>query len=66
MTLPYQAPPSFYPTLAVLSGYSLTAEAQEESVEGAPPDPNLQKIVVTVSRDGEEILVLESFRANAP
>ena len=66
MTLPYQAPPSSYPTLAVMPGYNLTAEAQEESVEGAPPDPNLQKIVVTVTRDGEEILVLESFRANAP
>ena len=66
MTLPYQAPPSFYPTLAVLPGYSVVAEAQEESIEGAPPDPNLQKIVVTVSRDGEEVLVLESFRTNAP
>ncbi len=57
-TLPYISPPTTYPTVSVPAGYGITAVA-EEYVSG---DANLQKIVVTVNRDGATVLVMETLR----
>ncbi len=58
-SLPYQEPPSSYPTISVPQGYVVTCEA-EEYVLG---DPNLEKVVVTVTFSGREELVLETLRS---
>lgn len=57
-SLPYQEPPSTYPSVDAPPGFSVTAEA-EEYVVG---DLTIEKVVVTVSRDGQGILALESLR----
>jgi Tfp pilus assembly protein PilV len=57
-SLPYQDPPSTYPSLATPPGYSVLAEA-EEYVVG---DPAIEKVVVTVSHDSQQVLVLETLR----
>ena len=58
-SLPYQSPPHTYPSVSAPPGYMVTAAA-EEFVMG---DPNIEKLNVTVSRDGGNILVLETLRA---
>jgi hypothetical protein len=55
---PYQAPPAAYPTVSAPDGYTVSAVA-EEYVLG---DPNVEKVVVTVNRDGQSVLVLETLR----
>lgn len=57
-SLPYQEPPSFYPTVPVPEGYAVTAEAQEYEAG----DPNIQKVVVVVTFWGAEAMTLETFR----
>lgn len=57
-TLPYQAPPSTYPAIATPAGYSVTAQA----VELLPGVQDIAKLVVTVDRDGAQVLVLETLR----
>ena len=57
-SLPYQDPPTTYPTIATPERYSVTAEG-EEYVVG---DPNIQQVVVTVYHDATELLVLEALR----
>ena len=58
-SLPYQEPPSSYPTVTVHQGYAVTCEAQEFT--GGVP--NTEKVVVTVSFGGTRQLVLETLRA---
>lgn len=60
MDQPYQVAPSSYPVIATPDGYSVTAVA-EEDVAG---QPNVQRVIVTVSFNGEEVLVLETIRVN--
>ena len=61
-SLDYQTTISQYSSTTVPSGYHVTNVQQvEEIIEG---DSNLQKITVTVSLDGEELLVLETYRTN--
>jgi hypothetical protein len=55
---PYISPPTTFTTVAVPDGYGITAVA-EEYVQG---DGNIQKIVVTVSRDGASVLTVETLR----
>ena len=56
---PYQSPPTTFPALAGLDpGYGSTAVA-EVYVVG---DTRIEKIIVTVTRDAGEILVLETLR----
>ncbi len=59
---PYQAPGSTpYPTISPPAGYSIgiiTADAV------TPVDPDIEKVTVTVSRDGQDILVLTGIRFN--
>ncbi len=59
-SLPYQVAPTTYPTLPAPANYSLTAEAFP--VAGA--DNQVQRVVVTVSRGGESVLVLEGLKMN--
>lgn len=56
---PYQEPPSSYPTITVPEGYGVTCTA-EEYVLG---DPDVEKVVVTVTFNGREVLVLETLRS---
>ncbi len=58
-SIPYQDPPSFYPTVVAPIGYGITAAA-EEFVQN---ETAVQKIVVTVDHGGETVLVLETLRA---
>ena len=58
-SLSYQGSTSTYPSITgVPLGYAVTAEART-FIEG---DSNIEKVVVTVSRGGRDILVLESLR----
>ncbi len=57
-SLEYQGPPYSYPTVLVPAGYAVTSEAEEHVVG----DTNTEKIVVTVSLDGTQQLVLETLR----
>ena len=56
---PYQVPPTTYLALTGLEpGYGSTAAAQEY-VAG---DTRIEKIIVTVTRDASQILVIETLR----
>ena len=57
-SLPYQNSPSSYPTIGVPQGYVVTCQA-EEYVLG---DPNIEKVIVTVTFDSTQQLVLETLR----
>ena len=59
LTLPYQPPPYNYPTVDPPAGYEVTAVAEEYVVA----DSNIEKVVVTVNHDGQQVLVLETLRA---
>ena len=54
----YQDPPHTFATLTPPPGYAVTAEA----VELVPGDPNIAKIVVSVTLNGQPTLTLESVR----
>ncbi|MBI2916722.1 MAG: type II secretion system protein [Chloroflexi bacterium] len=58
-SLPYQAPLSTYPPISAPAGYSVTATADWEVLD----DTNLERVTVTIHREGRDILVLETFRA---
>ena len=60
-SLPYQNPPSAYPTIVVPPGYSVTVAAEEKE----PGVVTIAKIVVTVSQDGQEVLVVETYRTES-
>ena len=55
----YQAPPSSCSTISVPQGYAVTCQAVEYVVS----DPNIEKVVVTVTRNGVQQLVSETLRA---
>ena len=55
---PYLDPPTTYPSITTPSGYDVTAVA-EEYVLG---DPRVEKIVVTVTGNGQGVLTLETLR----
>ncbi len=58
-TLPYLPAPSSYASIAPLpAGYSLLSQAS--AVSGR--DSNLQKVTVTVYREGKPILTMENLR----
>ncbi len=54
----YLDPPATYPAVVSPPGYSTNAVAQTF----VPGDANIEKVVVTVSRDGLLVMVLESLR----
>ncbi len=58
-SLPYQDPPSTCPLVEAPEGTTVTCTI-EEYVLG---DPNIEKVVVTVTSNGQEQLSLESLRA---
>jgi len=60
-SLPYQNPPSAYPTIEVPSGYSVTALAEEKE----PSVVAIAKVVITVSRDDQEVIVVETYRTDS-
>ena len=53
----YVPSPHTYESIIPPSGYSVTSEAQDYN-----GDANLEKIVVTVYRDGEVVQVLEDLK----
>ncbi len=57
---PYQAPPAAYQSVATPLGYSVTAHAEEYVLD----ETNIEKVVVIVSREGQELLTLETLRSN--
>lgn len=59
---PYLTAPTTYPTITPPEGYSLTAVA--EPVPGA--DDNIQKVTVTVFKQGDQVVLLEDFKLNNP
>ena len=58
---PYLDPPASYPIITPPEHYSLTSEAT--AVPGRNPS-TLEKITVTVIRDGLVVKVLEDYKAN--
>jgi len=56
--LPFQDPPSTYSVVATPAGYGVTAQA----LQYVPGDVNIEKLVVTVTRGAQELLVLETLR----
>lgn len=57
---PYNGAATTYPTVGTPEGYAI-------SVEVAPipgTDTNLQKITTTISRNGEDILIVEDYKVN--
>ena len=58
-TQPYQPVPYTYTSVQLPPGYVAGAQA-EEFVTG---DGDIQRVIVTVSRDGQDILILETLRA---
>lgn len=57
---PYTPAPFDYSTITPPAGYSITAQAT--SIPDT--DDKIQKIRVTIYRDGEALLVLEDFKVN--
>ena len=62
LAAPYQDPPHTYTPLPAPPGYAVTAEAQEV-VAG---EPNIARLVVVVTLNGEPAMTLESLRSKAP
>ncbi len=64
-TLPYQEPPSTYPSIDLsgqdFAGYAVGGQAIVDPDAGG--NPNIERVAVTVSFGGEEILSLETLRA---
>jgi hypothetical protein len=59
----YEAPGQTpYPTINPPAGYVVSATT--EDVDPYSPDPDIEEIIVTVSRDGQDILVLTGLRFN--
>ena len=63
-TLPYQEPPSTYPSIDLsgqdYAGYAVTGQAIVDPNAGG--NPNIERVVVEVLFGGEEILSLETLR----
>ncbi len=57
-SLDYQEPPATYPAVSAPPGYAVSAVAEGLVLN----DPSIEKVVVTVSRDGRAVLVLETLR----
>ena len=58
LSQPFLIAPASYSTIAVPSGYTVTSVA--ELISGAGPD--IQRVVVSVYRDGEPRRTLEAFK----
>ena len=57
---PYDLGATTYPTVATPEGYTVAV-----GVNSIPDtDTNIQKIMVTVSRDGDTILIVEDYKVN--
>ncbi len=63
-TLPYQEPPSTYPSINLsgqdYAGYAVSGQAINDPDSGG--NPNIERVLVTVSFGGEDILSLETLR----
>ena len=64
-TLPYQEPPSTYPSINLsgqdYAGYAVSGQAIDDPDSGG--NPNIERVLATVSFGGGEILSLETLRA---
>jgi len=56
----YIPPPAMYPTVVPPPGYTVTAEAEVI----AATDPDIEKIIVTIYRDGITEMIMETTKAN--
>ncbi len=59
---PYDPAATTYPTVDTPEGYSISVEVG--SIPEAEGETNIQKITVTISRDGEDILIVEDYKVN--
>lgn len=58
----YLAAPASYATVTPPSGYAVSAEAA--SIEDPETDGYIQKITVTVTREGETLLTVEDYKVD--
>ncbi len=58
----YRAAPDSYETVTPPSGYAVSAQAV--SIEDPEADSSIQKITVTVTREGETLLTVEDFKVD--
>lgn len=56
----YMPHPATYPSVPVPDSYTVTARTA--AVEGA--NPNIEKVIVTVSKDGQVELVVETYKTS--
>ena len=59
---PYDDVPAAYATVTPPAGYTVSADAS--AIPEAGPDPSIQKITVTVARNGETLLTVEDFKVD--
>lgn len=57
---PYESPGETYLTVAIPDGYSVTVEALEYEATSA----DIETVQVTVFKDGQQVKVLQTLRAN--
>jgi len=57
---PYNSKATTYPTVDMPEGYTISVEVA--SIPGT--DTNLQKITATISRNGEDILIVADYKVN--
>lgn len=58
LSQPYQVPPLSYPTIVPPPGYVVT----NSTTEYLPGDTNMEKVVVTITHNGTQRVVLETLR----
>lgn len=56
----YMPHPATYPSVPVPDSYTVTAKTA--AVEGA--NHNIEKVIVTVSKDGQPVLVVETYKTS--
>ncbi len=60
---PYRAPgQTAYSAITTTGGYAVSTVM--EDVDPGAPDPDIEKVTVTISRDGQDILILTGLRFN--
>ena len=52
-----------YSTISPPTGYAVSVAT--EHVDSNAPDPDIERVIVTVNRDGQAVLILPAIRFNA-
>ena len=59
---PYDPEATTYPTVDTPEGYTISVEV--DSIPEADDDTDIQRITVTISRGGEDILTIEDYKVD--